>query len=276
MSRLFGRTFDLYSISTLLSNTKLCKYTGDNRTISWDEVKEVKEKIEPYLTNKTKDILQKHKIIPVSRFKILDNMAISSFPMFGDSDSEIMFPSKKAKAEYKRVYAYFLGQVLSNYNLDGENDNFGVPNEYDDVLPLLIEYMYLNDRDFDLKHLEELQYTANQYINAYEKYKKADDLRYAADYLSMNDKKYNDMQKIISEETERMETNTSLCLTKFSSIEGALKLIDRINDKEQFKDIIEELTLNQDNSRAKIMVNNNADSYGYRVLRKEIERNSIK
>ena len=51
--------------------------------------------------------------------------------------------------------------LLSSYNRDNPKEEYGIPNEYDDTLPLLLEYLYLKyankEDEFSIKHLNELK-----------------------------------------------------------------------------------------------------------------------
>lgn len=274
MSRLYGRMFDLYAISNELNNIKLCRYNPNNKRISWKELDNVKEDVEEFLSIPTKDILFKNDINAIGKFNLFDKVATTAIPMFGDAPCDIIFPSNNAKFEYKREMAYFLGMILSNFNFDLDKDTYGVPNEYDDVIPLVIEYLYMKKNNIDgflLKRMNELKRSVKDYIKKYNEYQKLEDTNRIIKNVNVSDEAYDSFKKAYNEKTNEMLINTSIYLTKVASLEGALKIIDRSDDKEFVKDIIEELTLNVDNERAKIMVNNDLDSFKFRRLRKEFK-----
>ena len=59
---------------------------------------------------------------------------------------------------------------------------------------------------------------------------------------------------------------------KLSSLDGMLQIIDKNYSIDEYKKLIEELVKNEDFSRSSILYDRGIESYGYRRLRKEIEK----
>ena len=61
-------------------------------------------------------------------------------------------------------------------------------------------------------------------------------------------------------------------LVELSSLDGTLQIIDKNYSTEEYKELIEELMINSDENRSSILYQRGIESYGYKRLRKEIEK----
>ena len=157
------------------------------------------------------------------------------------------------KEEYKRDLVYFIGDLLRRLSLDYIPDEFDIRCQYSDVLPLLMEYLFLRDcgkeKRFSDKHLQDLKLNANQYIKIYEKFE--------------NNKEFSNEQIFLR--------NSLLYLVPLSSMDATLQISDEIiNDKESLKQLIKELIENENHNREDVLNKRNINTYGFKRLRKEI------
>ncbi len=272
MSRVFGKKFDVYNVSKELKESNLPKYKKDNSLSSWDEIDVTPEHIEVYLPDKAIEFLTSKKIkIMKSNFL---KYTLTQVPDSFEEERFIKFPSHKPKNEFKRELVFYMGMLLSSYSPDFNDSSFYIPNEYDDTLPLYLEYLYMKEankeEDFSLKHLNELKGYTKDYIMAYDDYNDFEDFRRTADCSSLDNIKAERFMKLCEEKEEDITDFTRDCVIQLSSMEGTLALIDKVKSKEDIKKVIEELMINKDGNRGAIMSNYGIDSYGYKYLRKEI------
>ena len=274
MSRLYGRAFDVYQISKYLNGKEIPKYTENNKKISLDELIDSSEILDFYLPKSAIDYIVNYPIHIVKSPIIPKNM--SSFPNEKNPNATIFFKGLSFKEEHKRDLIFFLGCVLSNINPDELPKDNDLPCEYGDILPLVLEYLYLketNEEDkFLLKHLDSLKYNAIRYSKTYEAYHK---------YLVNN--KSNELNYYTKEEQEKIDynndryekdflSNTLTMLIPYSSIDGTLQILDKLKTKDDFKMFINMLYENKNNNRQEVLKEFDIDSYGYKRLRKEIDK----
>ena len=134
MSRIYGKAYEVYNITKDLEETKLPKYKRDNTKSSWDEIETTPEKIEIYLPDRAIDFLtsKKTKIMKTPFLKY----TLTQVPEEESEERFIRFPSLSPKEEFKRELMFYMGMLLSSYNRDNPKEEYGIPNEYDDTLPL--------------------------------------------------------------------------------------------------------------------------------------------
>lgn len=273
MSRVFGKAFDVYNVAKELKETKFERYKRDNRECSWTDIEQTPEKIEIYLPDRAIDFLssKKTKIIktPFNRYT---NMQI---PGKENEERYIRFPSLLPKIEFKRELIYYMGMLLSSYREDDLSEDLGIREEYEDVLPLILEYLYLKsvgeEDKFSIKHLNEMKKFTKEYMTFYDDYQDFSDLRRTANLSSLDEKRYQNFQQLCIDKDTEITSFTHDCITQLSSMEAALSIIDSIKDIEDIKKIIEELMLNEKGNRSHVLIEREINSYGYRRLRKEIE-----
>ena len=156
MSRLYGRASDVYSISEYFNENYSKQYKKDNTIITFDELDRVSSVIGTYLP------LEAVKYLNDSEIEINWNLFTKDtiYSGVGEERNVIIFPTKKLKEDYKRDLLYFMGDLLRRLNLDYVPDEFDIRCQYSDVLPLLLEYLYLRDVGkvdrFSTKHLDDL------------------------------------------------------------------------------------------------------------------------
>ena len=273
MSRIYGRAYDVYSITKDLEETKLPKYKKDNTKTSWDEIEITPEKIEIYLPDKAIDFLasKKTKIMKTPFLKF----TLTQIPEEENEERFIKFPSLTPKEEFKRELMFYMGMLLSSYNKDNPNEKYGIPNEYDDTLPLLLEYLYLkyvNKEDkFSIKHLNELQSYQKDYITFYDDYQDFQDLRRKARFAYLSQEKYEKFQALCIDKENEITSLTNDSIIQLSSLEGVLGIIELL-DKEDIKTIIEKLMINEKYNRSEVLKEYGIESFGYKRLRKELEQ----
>ena len=251
MSRLYGRTDDVYQISKCFKEEYKGKYKKDNTVVSADELEHAPEVITPYITRENALYLDKQEI------KIACNPFIREtiYSGLGEEENIIFFKSSKIREEYKRELIYFVGDLLRRKSLDLLPEEFDIKCQYSDVIPLVIEYLFLRDTGheerFSTKHLCDLSLNAPEYMKIYERYNK---------YEGLFDK-------------ETFLRNTLLYLVPLSSMDAALQIIDEYGDnKEELRRLLDELINNENHNREDILKERNIETFGFRRLRKEITR----
>ncbi len=250
MSRLYGRTDDVYYISKFLMENNHGKYKRDLSKTSPDGLVEAAKMVDPYFSKDMQDYLNECHI------RLGYNNFIRNTIYSGTDDKEniIIFPTKKPKEEYKRELLYFVGDLLRRKNMDLVPSEFDLKCQYSDLLPLLVEYLYMKEDNkedsFSSKHISDLTLNAKEYIKIFEDFN--------SDFRTIPEGSF--------------LWNTLLFLVPLSSLEALLQIIELGYDKEEIKKLIEELYENKNNNREEIMLERNIDSYGFKALRKEIKR----
>ncbi len=278
MSRLYGRAFDVFQMSKYLLDSKIPLYKDDNKKISLNELIDSSAVLDIYLPKEAIDYIVNHPI-HISKSPFLPRN-MSSFPTEKEPNASIYFKNTSFREEHKRELNFFLGCVLSNIYSDELPKKDDLPCEYGDILPLLLEYLYLkeiNEEDrFVLKHLNTLKSSANSYQKVYETHQ-----------INLVTSKKHELEFLTSEKLREIEEDknnkemkflaeTFLMLVPFSSLDGLLQIIDKIKTKEEMKELIKILFENKNNNRQEILKDYNIESYGYKRLRKEINEWGIK
>ncbi len=251
MSRLYGRTNDIYSISKDLLENYNKKYERDNAIISFEKMDKSLEIIEKFIPRDAALFLKDAQIEVAWNLFIKDTI----YSGYGEEKNTIIFPTKKMKEEYRRDLVYFAGDLLRRINLDYVPDDFDIRCQYSDVLPLTLEYLFLKeigkeDR-FSDKHLQDLKLNAKEYVKIYEN--------------------FHNYPEVFNE--ERFLKNSLLFLVPLSSFDMTLQIADEIvNDEDKLKLLIKELINNENHNREEVINKMNMDTYGFKRLRKEIRR----
>jgi hypothetical protein len=250
MSRLYGRTMDVYGISQYLVENYRYSYQKDKKETSMLELEKVSSKICDYLPDEAVKYLQDANIEIAWNLFTQDTI----YSGVGEERNIIIFPTKKLKEDYKRDLVYYMGDLLRRLNLDYIPDEFDLRCQYSDVLPLILEYLYLRDSGkeerFSPKHLDDLLLNGEQYIKIYESFKARPDLF----------------------DENRFLRNTLLFLVPLSSMDATLQISDEIaKNKDALREIIKELIENPNHNREEVMNKRKIDTYGFKRLRKEID-----
>ena len=166
--------------------------------------------------------------------------------------------------------------LLSSYKEDDNPNLMSICKEHNDILALIIEYLDLKEigeeEKFSKKHLEQLKMFTSSYIGDYENYREFAELGSSDSLVTMEADRYDKIMGILQENDEIMEETTMEALIQISSFDGALQVIDKCKSREDFQQIIEELMLNKDHDRTTLLYEKGIDSYGFKRLRKELNK----
>ncbi len=278
MSRVLGRAMDVLQIVNYLQESELPKFFDDKTPTTWEEVENVKNKLKIYLPDSAIDFINKENIIikksPLRRY------TLTSVPEYKDEKRFIRFPSNKPIKKFEREYAFYLGLLLSSYQIDTQEELLETGKEYDDILPLILEYLYMKDnhmgREFSLRHLNEIKHFSKYYKKIYMDYNHFYDFTNSSDTSELSEQEYENYLKMASDKDEEMERLTMEDITKLSSLEGTLQIIDRNLNNGQLKRLIHELMINKNENRSFVLYDYGIDSYGYKRLKKEIDHFNYK
>ena len=274
MSRLYGKSVDVYSASYKLVDRKIPKYKRDRSKTTWEEVIISPEEIEIYLPQNAIDIIEKNPI------KIIQSpLAFKSASLLPKNDKEepvMFFPRYSAIEEYKRELVFFLGELLSSKVPDKLPDDNSIPCEYSDVLGLLLEYLYLKENgkedSFSSKHLNELLYNAKRYVKSYRNFQSAIVSKKSSELYLYRDSDIEKMNNNIDKMEKQFLDATLINLVPLSSMDAVLQIVDQIESKEDIKELIRVLVENENHDRQNILHDYGIDSFGYKRLTKEIDR----
>ncbi len=272
MSRLSGRSMELYQTSRLLAESNIPKYKIDKGKTNWEDVVMAPEKIDIYLPENAVEILESNPVKIVHYPSLFKQTA--SLPEKDGEEPLLFFPRHNAIEEYKNNLVFFLGEILANKSKDSLPDFYTIPCEYNVLLPLLMEYLYLKEENkedlFIPKHLDDLAYNAKKYKKIYESHRNKLINRNELDLYDINYKKKEKIERYYAEEDEIFLRATLVTLVPMSSMDGVLQVIDRIKDKDEIKNFIEKLIENKEHNRQKIINDMGIDSTSYKRLKKEI------
>lgn len=249
MSRLYGRVEDVRSISEYLKDKYDGVYTPDKTIIEGQELENAPSVIAPYLSSDSITYLDSLDI--ELAYNRLIRETCYSGP--GEKSNIIYFPTKNMKEEYKRELIFFMGDLLRRKNFDRYPDVFDIKCQYSNVLPLLIEYLYLRDTGkedrFSPKYLQDLKISALEFLKRYRK--------------NINR----------PEKEEQLLNDTLLILIALSSMDATLQIKDKFaSDKDSLIQLIDELVVNERHDREEIIKRRDIDTFGFKTLRKEIDR----
>lgn len=278
MSRLYGRAFDVFQMSNSFKNYKIPKYNEDNKKVSLDELINSTDVLDLYLPQSAIDYIVNYPIHIVKSPIIPKNA--SEFPNINNPNATIYFKGLNFKEEQKRDLTFFLGCVLSQINPDELPKENNLPCEYGDILPLLLEYIYLKENNkedrFLLKHFNSLKFNAEKYQKVYEDHQKhlVSDTNKELSYYS--EKEYSKREEYNKSIEDTFLKNTLTMLVPFSSVDGVLQVIDTFKTEKELKKIIELIYNNENNNRQELLNSFGIESYGYKRLRKELDNWRIK
>lgn len=247
-TRSYHREYDTTMMSEeILRNKELFKQFDRDlakrrkeKTI-WESIYKASDVIDKYMGDKAKDTL-KNANIQFDRNVLLRN--ISYYVL--RSKSEMLFPTYNAREEYKPEVAKLCGCTVSG--------DQGYGNEYNELLGLMYQYLYLLETDKDAR-------------KTFEDLNMAGKLKQARDFLK--DK------ELFGEKKDSEGYYCSSLFTavqSYSSFDAALQLIDRMAlDKEGVLQFIKEMGENPQYIE-EMVKDNGINTYNYYNLRKTIDR----
>ncbi len=249
MSRILGRTYDIYNISKYLIDNYSKQYVFNKRQISDDEFFDATRVISPYLGEKELNYLEQCNVQYGYNIFIKD----TTYSNYGE-ENIIIFPTKNLHESYKRDMIYFLGELLKRNSLDYTPQDYDISCQFSNVLPYLLEYLFLRDTnkeiDFSTRHLDGLLLNSKIYKNIFECYR--------------------DDEKFMKE--ERFLEQSLIFLVSLSSLDATLQISDEIaKDKIELQKLIHELFENKNHNREEILADRNITTYGFKRLMKEID-----
>lgn len=270
MSRIMGRMFDVYEISKLLKEANIKKYKSDKTNTSWESLMTSNEKYKMYLPESALNYLNDKKIrICKCSYNFQVDFEVKEEPL-------IKFPSLVCKEEYKKGLAFFLGFILNNYHNDLEGTYFTYNFEYNETLPLLIEYLYCKEinkeNEFYKKYLYLLRTVAINYLNDYKNYNNFQDFKKSFCLDDLTDREYDLLMSYSMEADDEMECAVSEALIQLASYDGVLEIVEKYKTKEELKNVIEKLFLNESNDRSSLLHSMDINSYGFNSLRNQLKK----
>lgn len=262
--------FDVYQVSKDLVGASLPRYKKDNRICSWPTIGQTPDLVRMYLPKKAIELLAEEPII--IRKNLFAIYTDTHLPDFDGDTRTISFPSLLPKEEFRRDLMFYIGMILSSYKKDSENE---IQNEYDDVLPFLLDYLYLKEVDredsFSLKHLNILKKQGKVFNSFFDGYQKLKALKDNPKYCSLSDEQRDKFVLTCIERKNELDAITEDTVPFFSSLDGALEIIDMAKSKEEIKSIIEQLILNEKENRKAVLEDLGIKPIGYKRLIKEID-----
>jgi hypothetical protein len=250
MSRLYGRLEDVNNISNYLINNYKKLYIPSYKEIEDEELMDAPKKIFTYLSKDTINYINDCDI------KVFwdKNAPGTVYSGEGEKENIIFFKTRQMREEYKTDFIYFIGDLLRRKNLDYMQDEHDIMCQYSDLLPLLIEYLFLREEgkeeEFSDRNLSDLRLNAKHYHRTYERRKK--------------------YPFLVSEET--LLNETLLYLVPLSSLDATYQIIDKIGDnKDELRLFIYKLIENSNHNREEIVSERDINTYGFKRLRKEID-----
>lgn len=250
MSRLQGRVEDVNSISKYLIENYNKVYIPSFKEVGTDELMDAPKKVFPYLSKDSVQYINDCNIQLCWNGKLAGTIYSSA-----ESDENVIFfRTKQMREEYKTDLVYYIGDLLGRKNNDIIQDQYDISCQYNSLLPLLIEYLYLKEEGkedvFSDRNISDLRMNAKEYRKIYEKVKL--------------------FPFLFSE--ENLLNNTLLYLIPLSSLDATYQIIDNYgNDKDKLIYLIQELIDNENHNREEIINKNNINTYGFKRLRKEID-----
>lgn len=278
MSRLYGKTYDVFHTSRYISEYKIPKYKVNNKKITQDELIDSSASLDLYLPQDAIDYLINNPIHIIKSPLVPKNMGL--LLSAETSNSSIFFKGFNFKEEHKRQLNFFLGEVTSLLHPDKLPESDELPCEYAEVFPFLIEYLYLKENNqeerFLPKYLNIIKANSERYIKHYEAFHKhlaSEDQNRLLPFSEYELKEIDDYNQ--KYESDFLKTSLEV-LVLFSSIDGFLQIVDRLKTKEDYKKLIEVLYENPNNNRQEILRDYDIESYGYKRLRKEFDNRRIR
>ena len=263
---LYVRSTDVYDVSRELKKSKAPKYREDFSKAEWEDIENVKEKVKLYIPREAIQFIDSNpiKIVKVSPFRrdacFIDNQNIPTLQVHG-------IPIK----EYEKKYIYLLGKILCNYS---PNTRDKTECEYEDIIPLILEYLYLmelgKESTFKSEHLHDLYRNSKNYIKIYQKYYE-DILKDSKKISSIADESEAlRFEWQLDNKKESFVLETLNYLVKLSSLDVVLDVIDDFNDELDFKSILKMLIENKNHDRTGLVNDMGLCAYNFTNIRKEL------
>ncbi len=273
MGRLYGRSSDVYNVSKYLLDKKLEKYNQDKTKTSLYDIGLSASSIKVYLPDKAVEIITNTPIV-LSRAMFIRE-PLTFMPYDKEGEPIIYFPKNRVIKEFQNDFIFFIGRVLAAYSPDKMPDNFSIPCEYHDVIPFLLNYLYQkengNENNFSLKYLHELLDNAKSFVKVYDSYNKFLDAKNEERIFGSSDK----IKKYDESNMKAILYKTLQSLVPLSSMDATLQIIDKYNDQDDYKKIIEELVINPNNNREEILMDKGIETFGFKRLIKEIDKKRV-
>ncbi len=270
MSRLYGRSDDVYNISKYLLEKDLQEYNYDKTKITFEEIQDTLSCIEIYLPEKAIEIITNTPIV-LSK-TILVKKPLTFLPNDKEKEPVIYLPKRNIIKEYQNDVIFFTGRFLASFSPDKMPTDFTIPCEFHDVIPFLLNYLYHRENNnediFSLKYLHELSSNAESFVKIYDKYQEFLDARFEGRIFGSNER----IEKYYESNMKAILYKTLKSLVPLSSMDATLQIIDRNYDSEEYKNLLNELIVNQNNNREEILRNKGIESFGFKRLAKEIDK----
>lgn len=267
---LYTRSTDVFDILSEIKGSKIKKYREDNSKIEWEDLDKVKEKISLYIPKESIDFLYSNDI------NIVKNSIFEKEDYSISKDNKItLYLHNFPRKEYIKKYIYVLGRLLNNYSPNNTDSDYYF-GEYEDLIPYILEYLYLKDLDredeFEKEHLYKLLLCSKKYLKSYSKHydfildagKKMNHISSEVEIQSIEDSVINKKMHFINE--------TGIYLSKLSSLDATLELADDMCDSDDYKSILSLLINNIDHDRSKIVNDLGLLSYNFQSIRKELRK----
>lgn len=246
--RSYHREYDTTMMSEeILRNEKLFKQfdrdlkARQKEKTTWESIPDAHKVIVQYMGDKAKEKLQNANI-KLDRNVLLRNVSYYVLR----SKSQMLFPTYSAREEYKPEFVKLCGCTVS--------DDQGYGNEYNELLGLMYQYLYLMETDKDAR-------------KTFEDLNLAGKLREARNFLK-------DKELFGEDKNADGYYCSSLfsAVQSYSSFDAALQLIDRMGeDKEGVLKFIKEM--GEDPSHIEEMVKDNGiNTYNYYNFRKTLDK----
>lgn len=213
---------------------------------SWDSIFKSHNVIVKYIGENAKKVLQETSFI-YNRNAFLSDVSYSILP----SKSQMLFPTYSAREEYKSEVMKLFGCTVSM--------DQGYGNEYNELLGLMYQYLYLAETDKDArKTFEDINLAGK--LKLAKKFLK--DKNILSDFPPYFDVLYCD--------------SIFRTLQSYSSFDAALQLIDRIDtDKEGVLNFIKQMGENPRHIE-EMVKDNGINTYHYYSFRKVLEKRKNK
>ncbi len=269
MSRLYGRSDDVYNVSKYLLEKELIDYNYDKTKISLEEVENTPSYIEKYLPDKAIEIITNTPVV-LSK-SILIRKPLTFLPKDSSEDPVMYFPKSKIIREYQNDVIFFLGRIFASYSPDKMPDDFTIPCEYHDVIPLILNYLYNkennNESNFSLKYLHELLSNSKSFVKIYDSYQKFIEAKNEDRIFGSDDR----IEKYDNSNMKAILYKTLQSLVPLSSMDASLQIIDRFNNVDEYKNLLDELISNPEHNREEILKHKGIETFGFKRLKKEID-----
>ena len=248
--RAYHREYDTtYMSEEILRNKELFEKLDQDlakrrkEKTTWDSIDKVRDAIEEYMGFNAKDILQNTKI-EFDKIFFLRNV----FYSVSRDNSFIVFPSLSAREEYKLEVIKLYGCVISG-------DQY-FSNQYNELLGLMYQYLYLMETDKDARKTFEDLNMAGKLRKACKLFAAKEKYNGKEDHISV----YDYCRKLFS------------IVQSYSSFDAALQLIDKMSlDKEGVLQFIKEMGENPE--CIEDMVRDiGINTYNYHSFRKTIDK----